>query len=300
MDVSNGNLDSLLNASFAVDDFGGAAISSDATAGSMLSQTLATVTLDTTGAAGPGAVSGTGETIRIAAINDTTNTLTFVLSVGGTSVGQLNEFVLGYSANAILVSGNNSQTLATLLNSGNNVDDVIGVISPSPVMSGTNISFNSSGTFSGSLPCFAAGTHIATEAGDVAVERLREGDMLRSVLSGGVVPIRWIGRRTVAVAGYFHPEDVAPVRICKNAFGTGKPHRDLFLSPDHAVFVNETSIPTRYLINGRTIWQEMPTRVTYFHVELDDHDVLIAEGLPVEFCTPEHRQPRQIPRTAAQ
>ena len=66
------------------------------------------------------------------------------------------------------------------------------------------------------------------------------------------------------------------------AFGPGRPHSELFLSPDHAVYVNEVLIPVRYLINGSSVAQVPMDRVTYHHVELAVHDVLLAEGMPAE------------------
>jgi hypothetical protein len=60
------------------------------------------------------------------------------------------------------------------------------------------------------------------------------------------------------------------------------PHTDLFLSPDHAVHVGSVLVPVRYLINGATIVQVPTDRVDYFHIELPRHEVLLAEGLPVE------------------
>ena len=54
------------------------------------------------------------------------------------------------------------------------------------------------------------------------------------------------------------------------------------LSPDHAVYVDCVLIPIRLLANGRTVRQVPVDRVTYHHVELDRHDILLAEGLPVE------------------
>jgi len=62
--------------------------------------------------------------------------------------------------------------------------------------------------------------------------------------------------------------DVLPVRVHSDAFGAGRPVRDLLLSPDHAVFVDGVLIPIRYLINGRTVVQEQVDEVTYYHVEL--------------------------------
>ena len=82
--------------------------------------------------------------------------------------------------------------------------------------------------------------------------------------------------------------DVWPVRIAAGAFGEGLPGRDLYLSPDHAVFADGVLVPIRYLVNGTTIAREAAGRVTWYHVELADaeggaaHDVLLAEGLPSE------------------
>jgi hypothetical protein len=75
---------------------------------------------------------------------------------------------------------------------------------------------------------------------------------------------------------------VQPVRVRANAFTAGLPSYDLRLSPDHAVFIDGVLIPIRYLINGRTIVQEQVDKVTYYHVELSSHEVILAEGLPCE------------------
>lgn len=60
------------------------------------------------------------------------------------------------------------------------------------------------------------------------------------------------------------------------------PGRPLFLSPDHAVFVDEVLIPVRYLIDGDAIRQVERSVVTYWHLELESHDVVLAEGMPAE------------------
>jgi hypothetical protein len=75
----------------------------------------------------------------------------------------------------------------------------------------------------------------------------------------------------------------APIRICRDAFGDGKPRRDLLLSPDHSVFVDGALIPVSLLVNGCTIVQELGTAsAAYLHLELDRHDIVLAEGLAVE------------------
>ena len=130
--------------------------------------------------------------------------------------------------------------------------------------------------------CFASGTRIETDRGPVAVEHLREGDFVRLAREDAFVPVVWIGHRTVDLACHPRPDAVMPVRVCPNAFGPGLPARDLILSPDHAVFVDDVLIPVRHLLNGATILRERRPSVTYWHIELDRHDVLLAEGLACE------------------
>jgi collagen type I alpha len=133
-----------------------------------------------------------------------------------------------------------------------------------------------------SLACFAAGTRIGTARGEVAVERLHVGDEIISPRGGDPRPVIWLGQRVVNCAAHPRPREVWPVRIRADAFGTGLPRRDLYLSPDHALFVGHCLIPVRRLIDGDLINQVPIDRVTYYHVELPRHDVLLAEGLPAE------------------
>jgi hypothetical protein len=132
------------------------------------------------------------------------------------------------------------------------------------------------------VPCFAAGTRIATERGEVAVEVIGVGDRVQVELGDGFSEVIWVGRREVDCVCHSQPRKVWPVRIAPGAFGPGRPHTDVWLSPDHAVFVNDVLIPIRHLINGSTIAQVKVDRITYHHVELAEHNVLLAEGLPAE------------------
>jgi hypothetical protein len=129
--------------------------------------------------------------------------------------------------------------------------------------------------------CFRAGTRIATDRGDIPVERLKIGDRVLTHFEHSR-PIVWLGHRTIDCRRHPDPVKILPVRVVRNAFGPGCPRRDLFMSPGHAVFVDGDLIPVKYLINGTTVRQVPARRVTYFHVELDDHDVLFAEGLRTE------------------
>ena len=137
------------------------------------------------------------------------------------------------------------------------------------------------GTIDVIQPCFVAGTRLATPLGERLVESVAPGDAL-TLAAGGNRTVRWVGRRHVDCRRHPAPRSVWPVRVPHGAFGGGLPRRDLVLSPDHAVFVGAGLIPVRLLVDNVAIVQEPWDAVTYFHVELETHDVILAEGLPVE------------------
>jgi Hint domain len=130
-------------------------------------------------------------------------------------------------------------------------------------------------------PCFAAGSRILTPRGNVAIERLREGDMVLTV-SGKHERIQWIGYRHVDCRRHISPKRALPIRIAAHAFGQDRPKRPLLLSPDHSVYVEGVLIPIKFLVNDGTILQIDVDAVSYFHIELDRHEIVLAEGLPVE------------------
>ncbi|MGE0415587.1 MAG: Hint domain-containing protein [Acetobacteraceae bacterium] len=140
------------------------------------------------------------------------------------------------------------------------------------------------GTEVAMVACFATGTRLATPAGAVAVENLCVGDRLRTI-GDAAAPEReiiWIGRRRIDLRRHAAPDTVRPVRIAPHAFGPGCPARPLVLSPDHALFLDGALIPVRCLVDGRLIRPIDTDAVTYWHVELTRHDVILAEDLPVE------------------
>lgn len=129
--------------------------------------------------------------------------------------------------------------------------------------------------------CYARGTRLLTAHGERPVEQLRPGDTV-TTLAGAEAAIRWVGRRRIDIARHPQPDSVRPVRIAAHAFADGLPHRDLLVSPEHALFVDGVLIPAHRLLNGSSVTQDAPAAVEYFHVELDRHEVLLAEGLPAE------------------
>jgi hypothetical protein len=138
------------------------------------------------------------------------------------------------------------------------------------------------GIVTSSVVCYAAGTLIRTPHGDVAVDALAMGQDVVSA-AGETRTIRWIGHRTIDLARHPRPEMVRPIRIAAGALADNIPARDLLVSPDHAMLVDGALVPARLLVNDRSITEEIgATAVTYYHVELDRHDIIIAEGAPSE------------------
>ncbi|CAH0306803.1 Hint domain-containing protein [Roseomonas sp. CECT 9278] len=133
--------------------------------------------------------------------------------------------------------------------------------------------------------CFAEGTRIATARGEVPVETLRAGDLVVVAHGTGapLQPVVWMGHARTAVARHPDPASVAPVLIRAGALADGVPYRDLRVSPEHALFLDGRLVPARLLVNGRSIVQEgWCPEVTYWHVEVPGHGLLVAEGAVAE------------------
>lgn len=148
--------------------------------------------------------------------------------------------------------------------------------------SGSTLTFsdNSLDTFSAAM-CFAAGTLIRTPRGEAPIERLAVGDLVVTV-SGEARPITWIGSRTMRCEEAPDPATCRPVRVRAGAIAPGLPARDLMLSPLHSLYFDDVLIPVGRLINGTTIVQEPCAQVAYWHLALETHDAVLAEGLPAE------------------
>lgn len=132
--------------------------------------------------------------------------------------------------------------------------------------------------------CMLRGTRILTCRGAERVERLSIGD--RVVTSRGKKPIKWIGRQHFGQGRSARwPDSVHPIRVARSALADNVPLKDLYLSPMHALLIDSVLIEVKDLVNGISITRAVPEGmrdIEYFHIELATHEVIFAEGAPVE------------------
>jgi len=151
---------------------------------------------------------------------------------------------------------------------------------PGAVFGTTNFEGNSYGYIQ--LACYCRGTLIQTPDGEVPVEALAIGDEVVTA-SGEAKPVKWIGQRSYTgwlAAG--NPKAM-PVHFKPGSLADGVPRRDLRVSPEHAIYIDGSLVPAALLANGVSIVKmEGVEEVHYFHIELDAHDVIVAEGALAE------------------
>ena len=134
------------------------------------------------------------------------------------------------------------------------------------------------------VTCFGVGTQIATPDGTCAVEDLKTGDMVRTA-DGRDVAVKWVGHTTIHKT--FAPaERLTPVRFRAGSLGDNVPARDLTVTADHAMLLDGALCNASALVNGADIdfvpLAEMEERTTFYHIELDRQEILIAEGAETE------------------
>jgi len=130
------------------------------------------------------------------------------------------------------------------------------------------------------------GTTIRTADGDRKIEDLAVGDVLPTIF-GGICPIQWIGRyrfkRSDPTKAWVN--DVLPIRVARSALGPDVPHADLFVTKTHALLIDGVLVDAGNLINGTTITRHDARELDeleFFHIKLEPHDVIFAEGAPCE------------------
>ena len=207
----------------------------------------------------------------------------------GINPGQFAGRIVDFSAgDTLLLNGVTAATSATIVN-GNTLE-ILQTGGPAIDLTLDNGRSFAGGTFTISpsgvittneAPCFLRDTRIRTDREEVAVQRLAVGDMVET-LSGALRPIVWIGTGRVLVSPG-RRSAATPVIVRKGALADNVPHRDLRITKGHSLYVDGVLIPAEFLINHRTIlWDDRRRTVEFYHIELDAHDVLLAEGAPSE------------------
>lgn len=181
----------------------------------------------------------------------------------------------------------------------NNIN--VGISGPSLPVPGTTYEVASSGdgefTPVSDVPCFVDGALIQTPNGMVPIENLKAGDVV-TTLDHGVQPIKWTGARRVSPLDMLFFPDLRPIKLCAYALGVHGPAEPLFLSPNHRVMVPSTALEVyfaelemlaaaKHLVNGTTISVTRPKAAfCYRHVMLENHEILLVNGVPCESLYP--------------
>ncbi len=132
--------------------------------------------------------------------------------------------------------------------------------------------------------CFFKGTQIRTPLGEVCIEDLRIGDLV-TTMRGEALPIKWVGRSTYTKRGSTWPTSIAPIRLSRFGIDGHTPRTDLYLSPDHALLIDGSLLPVKYLVNGTSIAPSTPPgteTIEYLQIVLDTHEVIWAAGVATE------------------
>ncbi|HEY0910079.1 MAG TPA: Hint domain-containing protein [Bradyrhizobium sp.] len=242
---------------------------------------------------------GTGLSVADADGGNGVETLTLKVSEGTLNVYPLNTGVT-------VQSGNNSSELV-VTGTITQLQDLLGPLGSSLSGAGSNLSYdddtntptsvaltlslddNGFTGLNGPLtamasttiditPCYCAGTLIETQNGEVPVDMLKIGELIRTA-SGTLRPIRWIGRRSYSGRYIIGRKDILPICIRAGALDENVPRRDLWISPHHAMYLDGVLIEAKDLVNESSVVQaERVAAIEYFHIELETHDVIIAEG----------------------
>lgn len=179
---------------------------------------------------------------------------------------------------------NSATDVLTIRNSGGSE---IGTIQLSADFSGDFFHLlddGNGGTFveDNETPCFCRGTMIRIPSNEIAIEDLRIGDCVTTA-DGAALSVRWIGRRSYRDWQAIGNADVQPICFKAGSLADRVPARDLYVSPEHALFLDGMLVPAGRLVNGVSVLKmEGMEEIDYFHIELERHAVIFAEGAATE------------------
>ena len=258
---SDGNVDDL-----AVANIGGDNVSvllGDNSGGFSAQTTFAVGNAPTSVAVGDLDGDGDADDIAVANVND--DNVSVLLGDGSGGFSAQTTFSVGNAPNSVAIGDLDGDGVADDIAVANSGDNNVSVL----------------------IECFLTGTNILTEQGEIAVEDLKIGDTIITA-EGQPETIKWIGKQTIKPNQVKNPLRGYPVLIKAGALGNNLPCRDLYVSPDHAMFVDGLLINAGALVNDISIVKTEPTEsFTYYHVELENHCLLVAEGTAAESYLPQ-------------
>ena len=223
-----------------------------------------------------------GDTADGGAGDDTFNLVDLAEAGSGaiTIVGGEDEETVGDTLNFGGLIGNLNEVTIT------NSDDANGGLSGTVTLAdGSVVTFSEIETL---IVCLAEGTLIATPAGETPIEALRPGDLVDTV-DDGARPVQWIGHRAAAGTG-----KNAPIRFAPGVLGATRP---LVVSPQHRMLVSGPEVELLFgtpevfalakALAGRPGVARRPVpQATWYHLLLDRHSVIIADGVQTESFFP--------------
>ena len=146
---------------------------------------------------------------------------------------------------------------------------------------GSPVIYNYATFQSSSVVCFARGTLIRMQSGCCAVEQIKAGDLVQTI-DNGVKRVCWVGEQHFDHMSLRFSPKLRPVLIAPGVFDNDKP---LLVSQQHRILLGDRFIKARHLpqIAGmRARVANGLKRVSYYHLLLEDHQVLLANNIPAE------------------
>ncbi len=189
----------------------------------------------------------------------------------------------------------------TVFSQGGKTSDVWGFSNDVPLIDGATyqkIGGSNKGTaeYESFVPCFAAGTAIATSRGHRRVESLRPGDLVLT-RDNGYQPVVWTGIKRLNRTWLARCPHLQPVRIAAGSFGPGRPEQDLWVSPQHRILLRsaacdmnfgerEALAAAAFLTPRQGVRQLAVPQATYVHLMFEQHQVVLSNGLWSESFQP--------------
>ena len=141
--------------------------------------------------------------------------------------------------------------------------------------------------------CFVMGALIRAVQGHPPIEELQVGDKVWT-RDHGPQQIKWIESSAVRQGRMQRDPTLQPVRIPKGALGRGQPRDDIYVSQQHRILVCGPAVELPFgepkaLVCAQDLchWPGVDIvlpedDIRYYHILLDQHEILDADGVPAE------------------